>query len=259
MPGHIVAESFFNRYDNALWALLTTAITIAAVVLANRWLSRRAGKLALAVTGTPLSQEANTRLRFLRRIVDMIIFAIGLSLALSQVSALDRLAGTVLASGAIAAAVVGFAARQPLANAIAGLIITVAQPLRIGDLVTFEGETGVVEDIRLSATWLRTGNDARVIIPNERLAAGVLRNDSIETATVSIEVSLWLARDGDAVGATDALRSALPGVTVRVAETTTEGIRLLLIGEPAAARDRPLREAELREDGLRALRVAAVS
>jgi small-conductance mechanosensitive channel len=48
----------------------------------------------------------------------------------------------VLASSAIAAAVVGFASRQVLANAIAGMVLAVTQPLRIGDLVTFEGENG---------------------------------------------------------------------------------------------------------------------
>jgi small-conductance mechanosensitive channel len=54
----------------------------------------------------------------------------------------------VLASSAIAAAIVGFAARQTIANAIAGVILAITQPLRIGDHVTFEGESGVVEDVR---------------------------------------------------------------------------------------------------------------
>ena len=99
--------------------------------------------------------------------------------------------GAVLASSAIAAAVVGFAARQVLANAIAGLQIAITQPVRVGDQVTFEGEKGTVEDLRLTYTWLRTGTDARVIIPNERLAAGVLRNDSILRPT-----SRWRPRCG---------------------------------------------------------------
>ena len=46
-----------------------------------------------------------------------------------------------------ARAVVGFAARQTLANAIAGILLAISQPLRVGDLVTFEDETGEVEDV----------------------------------------------------------------------------------------------------------------
>ena len=120
----------------------------------------------------------------------------------------------MLASSAIAAAVVGFASRQVLANAIAGMVLAVTQPLRIGDLVTFEGETGTVEDVSLTYTWLRTGSDARLIIPNERLAAGVLRNDSIRSPTVALEVSAWLAPDADetaALAAVEALEETRDG------------------------------------------------
>jgi len=75
--------------------------------------------------------------------------------------------------------------------------------------VLIEGESGVVEDVRLTSTWLRTAADARIIVPNERLAAGVLRNDSIGEKDVPVEASLWLHRDQDVVAAMDALRAGL--------------------------------------------------
>jgi hypothetical protein len=55
------------------------------------------------------------------------------------------------------------------------------------------------------------------------------------------------------VAAVDALRAALPEVTVRVAESVPEGVRLLLSGAPAAPADRAAREADLREQALRVL------
>ena len=55
------------------------------------------------------------------------------------------MATSLLASGAIAAAVIGFAARQTLANFIAGIMLAITQPIRVGDWVTFEGNYGVVE------------------------------------------------------------------------------------------------------------------
>ena len=55
--------------------------------------------------------------------------------------------------------------------------------------MTVDGQTGVVEDITLTYTWLRRGSDARMVVPNERLAAGVLRNDSIRSPTVALEVT----------------------------------------------------------------------
>lgn len=225
------------------------------MVLVNRWLGSRAIRLAEAVArGDGLSREADTRLRFTRRVIDLVIVLIGVSIAMSKFTALDQLGRTVLASSAIAAAVIGFAARQTLANAIAGLHLAITQPLRIGDLVTFEGETGTVEDIKLASTWLRTPADARLVIPNERLASGILRNDSIVTPDVAFEVSLWLDREQDAVAAVDALRGSLgEGIEVRIAETTAEGVRLLLIGPPGPPSTRAAREARLREQGLRAI------
>ncbi|MEA2339939.1 MAG: small conductance mechanosensitive channel [Solirubrobacteraceae bacterium] len=259
MPSYIVAESVVARYDDAIRAVVTVLVVIVLLALVNRWIARRGERIASAVAGGELRPEAATRLRFLRRVIDAMIVGIGLAVALSNFTALDRLMGTVLASSAIAAAVIGFAARQTLANAIAGLLLAITQPLRIGDHVTFEGETGVVEDVRLTYTWLRSGTDARIIVPNERLAAGVLRNDSIVHATVGVEASIWLAAEDDALSALDALRESLPGATVRIAETTPEGVRLLLVGEPVAPADRAVQEAVLREAALRALRDAAVS
>jgi small-conductance mechanosensitive channel len=198
----------------------------------------------------------DTRLRFLRRVVEAAIIVIGVALALAQFTSLDRLAATVLASSAIAAAVVGFASRQVLANAIAGMVLAVTQPLRIGDLVTFEGETGTVEDVSLTYTWLRTGSDARLIIPNERLASGVLRNDSIRSPTVALEVSVWLAPDADETAALAAVQEVEETRDARIAEVTDTGLRLQVAGPPVAPAERIAREGELRAEVLRALREA---
>ncbi|MCW3013790.1 MAG: mechanosensitive ion channel [Solirubrobacterales bacterium] len=249
-------QSFLDTYGDALAVVGILLLAVAAVVLVNRWITRRGMRLATVMSGGELSQSTNTRLRFLRRAVDATIVIVALAIALSQFTALDKIGQAVLASGAIAAAIVGFASRQSLANAIAGIFLAVTQPLRIGDLVTFEGETGTVEDIRLTSTWLRTSTNSRVIVPNERLAGGVLRNDSIVDSLVGVEASLWLGAGVDAIDAVDRLRSsnALDGVRVRVAETGAEGTRLLLIDHPATPGDRLGRESQLREDALRALR-----
>jgi small-conductance mechanosensitive channel len=225
------------------------------VVLVDRFLVRRAAKLALAMTGQRgLSRDAQTRLRFFRRAAEAVIIIVAVAIALSQFDSLDRVGRTILASSAITAAVVGFAARQTLANAVAGIMLAIVQPIRIGDLVTFEGETGTVEDVGLTYTWLRTGADARILIPNERLAAGVLRNDSIRSPTVETEVSVWVAPGTDETRALEAI--AALGARGRVAEITHDGIRLLVMGDPAAPSERLAREGDLRTAALRALREA---
>jgi small-conductance mechanosensitive channel len=167
---------------------------------------------------------------------------------------LSRLATGVLASSAIVAAIVGFAARQTLANLVAGVMLMIAQPLRIGDQVTIEDDTGLIEDVRLNYTVLRTGEGRRVFVPNERLASGVLRNDTIIDADVSPEVSLWLPLAGDTERAVAVAAAVEPQLVARAAEITPEGVRIAVTGAPVHAAARAAREAELRLALLRALR-----
>jgi small conductance mechanosensitive channel len=252
----VAAESFSERHGNEITAVLTLVGAFVLVYVVNRALRGRVRRMSEAIGTGELSPVADTRLRFLRRAVDAAIIVTAIALAVAQFTSLDRLAATVLASSAIAAAVVGFASRQVLANAMAGMVLAVTQPLRIGDLVTFEGETGTVEDVSLTYTWLRTGSDARIIVPNERLASGTLRNDSIRSPTVALEVSVWLAPDADEAAALDALRGLGEASAARVAEVTDTGIRVQVAGPPVPPSERLAREAALREAALRALREA---
>ena len=257
----ILAASFWHRHDNELTAAITVVVALALATLVDRLFARRGRALARAVSGGRLTPVIDTRLLFVRRLVYATIVVIGFALALAQFAALDKLASGVLASGAIAAAVIGFAARQTLANAVAGVMLAVTQPLRVGDHISFEGESGTVEDIRLTYTYLRAPGDVRVVIPNERLAAGILRNDTILDPTSPPTVSLWVGREADAPRAVDVLAERL-GVQATIAEVAQDSVRVDVVGGPPAAGeeelDRDAREGKLRADCLRALREAGI-
>jgi small-conductance mechanosensitive channel len=124
--------------------------------------------------------------------------------------------------------------------------------------VTLDDDTGVVEDIRLMYTFLRTGEDARLIVPNERLAGSVLRNDSIVTDTVAIETQVWIPHDVDEARAVQAIDGLVEGATARVGDVTPEGVFLTLAADPVGVRERARREAELRASALSALRSAGL-
>ena len=217
--------------------------------------ARRARKLAESVLRGDITPEVDTRLRLIERLLYAVVLCLGIAAALSKFDAVRNIGRALLASGAIAAAVIGFAARQTLANVVAGIMIAITQPLRIGDWVEFDGHYGVVEDITLSYTTLRTGKEQRFVIPNERLAAGVLRNDSIVSAPVAVEIAVWVPPSSDIGRAVDIL--AEEG-DVSVAESTPEGVRLNVSGEAADPEARAGREAELRARCLDRLRTAGL-
>jgi len=252
------AETFIVQYANEIVAGLTILVVLLLLFAVDRIFRRQTAGLSRSIAGGELDPVVQTRLRFVRRFVAAAIVVLGFATALSQFTALDRFAASVLTSGAIAAAVIGFAAQQTLANLIAGVLLAVTQPIRIGDLVTLEDDTGVVEDIRLTYTFLRTGNDARLIVPNEKLANSVLRNDSIVTDTVGVEVELWLSNDADELRALEVIEAALAGTAATVKAVTFEGTTLTVAGPAVPPLERPVRETELRHGSLRALRAAGL-
>lgn len=257
MLAYILAESWAARHENLLVAaaaLVVTAITVWAV---DRWLAHRVVDAARRVAGGELSPAADTRIRVVRRALNAVIIVLGLTVAISQFGRLSSIASALLASSALVAAVIGFAARQPVANAVAGLVLATTQPVRVGDLVTIGDYRGTVTDVRLTSTVLRLAGGADVIVPNEMFVGGAVRNDSRPGTPIVPEVDLWLGHDTDPAAARTAIAAALPGVEVVVADTTPEGYRLVLIAEAVAATERVGREQALRTAALDAVRGGA--
>jgi small-conductance mechanosensitive channel len=208
MPGAIlpVAAGFWTDHRDEVTAAGTVLFAMALALLVDRALVRRGAKLAgLVRGGTELSAVADTRLRLLRRLVFVGIIVIGFTLALMQFAAVKRTAAGILASSAVIGLIVGFAARQTLANGIAGILLAVTQPIRIGDLVEFEGQSGVVEDVRLTYTYIRGEDNRRIIVPNERLASSTIQNFTIMEPRVEVEVLIGLPLEADPNRALEAL------------------------------------------------------
>jgi small-conductance mechanosensitive channel len=127
-----------------------------------------------------VSRSTKTRLRFLRRLVILIVFLVVVAIALSQFTELKRLATGILASTAVLAAIVGFAAQHTIGNMVAGVQLAVSQPIKIGDRITFEEVNGRVTDITLSYTYVNPGDGTTVVIPNQMLVDGIIHNLSTE-------------------------------------------------------------------------------
>ena len=245
MPDLPIAAEFWENHRDEVTAVATIAIAVLVAMLIDRALRNRGRRLAAVMGGGEIGAGADTRLRLLRRIVFAGIIVFGTALALMQFAAVQRAAAGVLASSAVLGLVVGFAARQTLANAVAGVLLAITQPIRIGDLVTFEDETGTVEDVRLTYTWLKAEDGRRVIVPNERLASMTIENWTIVDPAVDVEVSLWVDREADIGRVTAALEEASGG-RVEVADFDMDGIRLVVHVSAATPGERRSLAARIR-------------
>jgi small conductance mechanosensitive channel len=221
-------------------------ITVAVARLIDRRIARR-----------ELAPEAITRYRILRRTITATIIFVGLLSALLVIPQVRAVAGGLLASSAVIGIVVGFASQRTLGNFVAGLLIAFTQPVRLGDDVVIEGTEGVVEEIGLIFTFVRTENDDRLVIPNEKLASDTIRNATIRSREKVAEISVQVPLGRDVGAVVDRLRGLADGADVFVSDLAGDAtivVRARAADERAAERlerDLRLRAAQvLRAEGV---------
>jgi small-conductance mechanosensitive channel len=144
-----------------------------------------------------LAPESATRYRVLRKTLVTAIIFIGVISALLVIPPVRALAGGILASSAVLGLVIGFASQRTIGNVVAGILIAITQPLRLGDRVTVEGTEGIVEEIGLTYTWIRTRDNDRLVVPNERIASEPIRNSTIRSAETLAEVQVQVPTSAD--------------------------------------------------------------
>jgi small conductance mechanosensitive channel len=193
-----------------LWERMSVfgAVLIATLVVArlvDRWFARR-----------DLPPETVTRYRVLRRSATTVIIFVGVFSALLVIPQVRAVAAGILASSAVIGIVVGFAAQRTIGNFIAGLLIAISQPIRLGDHVETEGLTGVVEEIGLSYTFIRTPDNDRLVIPNEKIASDTIRNSSIRSRKKLAQVTVPVPLDRDLDTVIGLLREAAGDDEARV-------------------------------------------
>lgn len=187
------------------WHRLVIAAAVFVVVslaarLVDLWLVRR-----------PLAPEAVTRYRVLRRTVTVSILVVGFFSALLVIPQVRAIAGGLLASSAVLGVIIGFASQRTLGNFVAGLLIAITQPVRLGDRVSYGGEEGVVEEIGLTYTFIRTRDRARLVVPNEKLASDTIRNSTIRSRETFAEITVQVPLSVDLGAAVAVLREEVAG------------------------------------------------
>ena len=188
-----------------LWHRIAIAAAVFALVsllarFVDWWLVRR-----------PLPPDAVTRYRVLRRTISVSILVIGLCSALLVIPQVRAVAGGLLASSAVLGVIIGFASQRTLGNFVAGLLIAMTQPIRLGDRVNYGGEDGIVEEIGLTYTFIRTQDDARLVVPNEKLASDTIRNSTIRSRETFAEITVPVPLSTDLRVVVDGLREEVAG------------------------------------------------
>ncbi len=173
-----------------LWTLLNGLVTVIATVIIALWLSGLIEKRLLH------SETIDANLRVvLGRLVKAVLSVVALLLSLSIVG-IDITALSVF-SGALAVGL-GLGLQKIASNYVSGFILLLDRSIRIGNVIAVDPATsGVVSQITVRYTVVRTLAGVEVIIPNEYLVSNIIRNESFSDSRVRVLISLQVAYGSD--------------------------------------------------------------
>ncbi len=125
-------------------------------------------------------------------------FAVAVLAALSY-SGLD-ITNLAIVAGALSVGI-GFGLQSIVNNFVSGLILLVERPIKVGDLVAVNGQTGRVRNIAVRSTEIETGDKASLIVPNSELITGMVTNwtHRNQLARVNIKVTASAKSDPEQV------------------------------------------------------------
>jgi small-conductance mechanosensitive channel len=112
-----------------------------------------------------LTRKHITQVRLLRRTAVTVVGFLTFSAVLMTIPSVRQYGVSLFASAGVAGLAIGLAARPVLSNLIAGVQIAVAQPIRLGDSIVIEGESGTVEDIQTTYVVVRLWDWRRLVVP----------------------------------------------------------------------------------------------
>lgn len=182
-------------------------------------------------------------IRPLAKLFNLVLLLTAVAIAFG-VAGFGRLLTSLAAIAAAATLAVGFAMQDVIRNFVAGVLIFADKPFRIGDWIEWDDEAGVVEDISLRVTRVRTFDNELLTVPNAVLTEGVIKNP-VAYDRLRLRYLFGIGYDDDIDAATDVIlaeASDHPGIleepepSVRVVELGDSSVGLqarIWIGDPS--------------------------
>ena len=202
----------------------TNLVAAAAIFVIGRWIAK--GLHRLTVRGMQRARVEPLLVKFLGNILYALLLTFVVLAAISRIGI--QTASLIAVIGAAGLAV-GLALQGSLANFAAGVMVILFRPYKIGDYVEAGGVAGVIEDVQLFTTELRTGDNRKILVPNGQMMSGAITNASAH-ATRRVDLTVGVGYEADI----DTVRRVLEGVVAddsRVLVDPAPNIRMSAMGD----------------------------
>jgi small-conductance mechanosensitive channel len=174
LPLMLAAGTRFLQFPppaQALIDVLARFVAIAAVA----WFVLRFVQRGAALILARLTEDAGTdpgrvrgmqtQVTVLRRVAEVAVVVVGASMMLMQFEVVRSVGVSLLASAGLAGLVIGLAAQRSISTLLAGIQLSITQPIRIGDTVIVENEWGWIEEVTLTYVVVKVWDLRRLVIP----------------------------------------------------------------------------------------------
>lgn len=207
MPAAVAVPLFFLSLAVAgtplpdAWLAWSQHILALGGLLCLTWLAARAVRAVedgilqrhpLAVADNLEARRIQTQARVIGRVAQVLVWLVGIAIALMTFPAIRQFGATLLASAGIIGLVAGIAAKPVFGNLIAGLQIALTQPIRLDDVVIVDGEWGRIEEITSAYVVVRVWDERRLVVPLQWFVENPFQNWTRTGSQLLGTAFLWL-------------------------------------------------------------------
>lgn len=185
----------------AAFVAITIAVTLICVRVVNRILLRVIDRQKQINSGNA------TILAFCRYLAIAAVYFAGFAVIVSNIPALSAGMNKLMAAGGVLAVVGGLASQEALGSIVSGLMILAFKPFVIGDVVRCVDNniSGVIEEITLRHTAIRTYENKRVIVPNSVMNSSIIENADYGDSRVCSFLEIGVTYESDIARAKELL------------------------------------------------------
>ncbi|MCL6247236.1 MULTISPECIES: mechanosensitive ion channel family protein [Acinetobacter] len=158
------AYSTIDKFVDGFWERLPY-ICIALIVFTIFYLLSKLFRFFVRKALTDRSYSKQNLVLVLNRVGSSAIMFFGFLIAM-VIAIPGFTPGQLMSALGIGSVAIGFAFKDIFQNLLSGILILLGEPFKIGDDIIVSGMEGTVEDIQIRATFLRSPDGRRIVIPN---------------------------------------------------------------------------------------------
>lgn len=183
-------EPYFKQFVSILIIVVVSiALERSLRYLIGKILSRNAEQLNVD----------QTRYVFLKHVVTATIYLLAIIAIIYTLPKFRSIAVSLFAGAGIFAAILGFASQAAFSNIISGVFMVMSRPFKVGDRIEVGNKLfiGIVEDITLRHTVIRSFENQRIVIPNSIMSSEIITNAHLYDTEIrrNIDFSVDYASD----------------------------------------------------------------